>query len=145
MMSDWPNAQTDCPSHGTLGQWVQPWRYGQCDDSSIRLSFWPFLHVAQFRIPVRCNANRARWVGGGTQAIMHINAYDGVSAAWPTAFGQQQSSFCDETDSLNVIPGRPGIPGMNISIPEFLGMKWIPYFVSMACSLVRDNTHWHKI
>jgi len=31
--------------------------------------------------------------------------------------------YCVSCTAVNVIPGHPGIPGTNVSIPEFPGMK----------------------
>jgi len=31
--------------------------------------------------------------------------------------------LCASISAVNVIPGRPGIPGIKMSIPEFPGMK----------------------
>ena len=47
--------------------------------------------------------------------------------------------------AVNVVPGRPGIPGMNMYIPEFPGMEkgvreWIPYAKQMSCERANQWT-----
>jgi len=55
------------------------------------------------------------WTSRRNRRYMNINVQGANGTFW--------SRHSASSTAVNVIPGRPGIPGMNMYVPEFPGMK----------------------
>jgi len=62
------------------------------------------------------------WTSRRNQRYMNINVQGERGTFWSLLYGFHSATALVCT-AVNVIPGRPGIPGMRTAVPEFPGMK----------------------